>query len=102
MFQQVEVPVLGVIENMSYYLCPNCGHRHEIFAHGGGERFARVLGIPFLGEIPMVRQIREGGDTANPIVVAEPGHPVSTTLKSIAAALISQFSGLAATPGHDG
>ncbi len=92
MFQQVQVPVLGVIENMSYYLCGKCGRRHEIFAHGGGARFARELNIPFLGEIPMVRQIREGGDTANPIVVADPGHPVSAGFKSIAADLISQLA----------
>jgi ATP-binding protein involved in chromosome partitioning len=92
MFQQVEVPVLGVIENMSYYLCGKCGHRHEIFAHGGGARFAKELNVPFLGEIPMVRQIREGGDTANPIVVAEPGHPASTTFKAVAAAIIARLA----------
>jgi ATP-binding protein involved in chromosome partitioning len=92
MFQQVEVPVLGVIENMSYYLCGKCGHRHEIFAHGGGARFAKEFNVPFLGEIPMVRQIREGSDTANPIVVAEPGHPVSTTFKAIAAAIIARLA----------
>jgi ATP-binding protein involved in chromosome partitioning len=97
MFQQVEVPVLGVIENMSYYLCGKCGHRHEIFAHGGGARFARELNVPFLGEIPMVRQIREGGDTASPIVVAEPGHPVSTTFKTIAATMITRLAEPAAT-----
>jgi ATP-binding protein involved in chromosome partitioning len=93
MFQQVEVPVLGVIENMSYYLCAGCGHRHEIFAHGGGARFARELNVPFLGEIPMVRQIREGGDTANPIVVAQPGHQVSASFKTIAAAIIAGPAG---------
>jgi ATP-binding protein involved in chromosome partitioning len=92
MFQQVEVPVLGVIENMSYYLCGKCGHRHEIFAHGGGARFASELNVPFLGEIPMIRQIREGGDTANPIVVAEPGHPVSATFKTIAATIIKRLA----------
>jgi ATP-binding protein involved in chromosome partitioning len=92
MFQQVEVPVLGVVENMSYYLCGKCGHRHEIFAHGGGAHFARELNVPFLGEIPMVRQIREGGDTATPIVVAEPGHPVSTTFKTIAATIIARLA----------
>jgi ATP-binding protein involved in chromosome partitioning len=91
MFQQVHVPVRGVIENMSYYLCGKCGRRHEIFAHGGGARFAHELNVPFLGEIPMVRQIREGGDTAHPIVVADPGHPVSASFKSIAAAVISQL-----------
>jgi len=98
MFQQVDVPVLGVIENMSYYLCGKCGHRHEIFAHGGGARFANVLNVPFLGEIPIVRQIREGGDTANPIVVVEPGHPVSATFKSIAAGIIAHLAGSRARP----
>jgi ATP-binding protein involved in chromosome partitioning len=92
MFQQVAVPVLGVVENMSYYLCSKCGHRHEIFAHGGGARFAQTLNVPFLGEIPMVRQIREGGDTANPIVVADPGHPVSATFKAIAATIIARLA----------
>jgi len=97
MFKQVEVPVLGVIENMSYYLCAKCGRRHEIFAHGGGARFARTLAVPFLGEIPMVRQIREGGDTANPIVIAEPGHPVSETFRAIAAIIVG---GLQRTSAH--
>jgi ATP-binding protein involved in chromosome partitioning len=92
MFQQVEVPVLGVIENMSFYSCGKCGHRHEIFAHGGGARLASALDVPFLGEIPMMRKIREGGDTANPIVVAEPGHPVSRTFKVIAADIIARLS----------
>ena len=92
MFQQVDVPVLGVIENMSYYLCGKCGRRHEIFAHGGGARFANALDVPFLGEVPMVRQIREGGDTANPILVANPGHPVSATFKSIAASIIARLA----------
>jgi ATP-binding protein involved in chromosome partitioning len=94
MFQQVEVPVLGIIENMSYYLCGKCGHRHEIFAHGGGARFARTLDVPFLGEIPMVQQIREGGDTANPIVIAEPGHVVSKTFKAMAAAIMTRLEGI--------
>jgi ATP-binding protein involved in chromosome partitioning len=98
MFQQVNVPVLGVIENMSYYLCGKCGHRHEIFSHGGGARFASALGVPFLGEIPMVRQIREGGDTATPIVAAEPGHPVSVTFRSIAANIAAQRAGSTLRP----
>jgi ATP-binding protein involved in chromosome partitioning len=99
MFQQVEVPVLGVIENMSYYLCGKCGHRHEIFAHGGGARFAKALNVPFLGEIPIVRQIHEGGDTANPIVVVEPGHPVSATFKSMAASIIARLVQASTHPG---
>jgi ATP-binding protein involved in chromosome partitioning len=91
MFQEVDVPVLGVIENMSYYLCSKCGHRHEIFAHGGGAKFAAQLNVPFLGEIPLVRQIREGGDAAAPIVVADPAHPVTGIFKSIAADVVSRL-----------
>ena len=62
MFQQVNAPVLGVIENMSYHLCPGCGARAEIFGHGGGAAMARELGVPFLGEMPLVRAVREAGD----------------------------------------
>jgi ATP-binding protein involved in chromosome partitioning len=98
MFQQVNVPVLGVIENMSYYACAKCGHRHEIFAHGGGARLANLLDVPFLGEIPIVRQVREGGDTANPIVIADPGHPVSATFKSISASIIAGLEGSSVAP----
>jgi ATP-binding protein involved in chromosome partitioning len=87
MFQEVDVPVLGVIENMSYYLCGKCGKRHEIFAHGGGARLAETLGVPFLGELPLTRELREGGDTAAPIVAAHPQHPVTATFRAMAAAL---------------
>ncbi len=72
MFERVNVPVYGIIENMSYYLCPSCGHREEIFSYGGGKRSAENLGTEFLGEIPLYTKIREGGDTGNPIVVMEP------------------------------
>jgi ATP-binding protein involved in chromosome partitioning len=91
MFQEVRVPVLGVVENMSYYLCRKCGHRHEIFAHGGGARFAETLGVPFLGELPIVRELREGGDNASPLVATQPDHPVSAAFKSIAANIIGQL-----------
>ncbi len=90
MFNEVGTPVLGVVENMSYYLCRKCGHRHEIFAHGGGRRMAEEMGLPFLGEIPIVRELREGGDTARPIVVTFPDHPVSIAFKSIAAKVLEQ------------
>jgi ATP-binding protein involved in chromosome partitioning len=93
MFQQVGVPVLGVIENMSYYICRGCGRRHEIFAHGGGKRFAQQLGVPFLGELPIVRELREGGDTASPLVAMSPQHPVSVALKIIAGQLIERLDG---------
>ena len=88
MFKEVGTPVLGVIENMSYYLCRKCGHRHEIFAHGGGRQMADEMNIPFLGEIPIVRELREGGDTAHPIVVTFPDHPVTAAFKSIAAKVL--------------
>jgi ATP-binding protein involved in chromosome partitioning len=91
MFQEVSVPVLGVVENMSYFICRKCSHRHEIFAHGGGARYAEELGVPFLGELPLVRELREGGDHASPLVVANPTHPVTTAFKAIASDVIGQL-----------
>ena len=88
MFEEVHVPVLGVVENMSYYLCRKCNSRHEIFAHGGGARLAESLNVPFLGELPLVRELREGGDNASPMVAANPAHPISAAFKSIAAKVI--------------
>jgi len=88
MFQKVNVPVLGIIENMSYYVCPECGHREEIFKHGGGERTARQLGVPFLGEIPLDPKVAVGGDAGRPIVAGEPGSPVAQAYLRIAEQLI--------------
>lgn len=67
MFQKVNVPILGLVENMSYYLCPKCGHRDEIFSNAGGENAARKYGVPFLGRVPLNTQIREGMDTGRPV-----------------------------------
>jgi ATP-binding protein involved in chromosome partitioning len=72
MFRKVDVPVLGIIENMSYFSCPNCGHRSEIFSHGGAHREAERLGVEFLGEMPLDIAIRETSDEGHPIVVAQP------------------------------
>ncbi len=72
MFDKVEIPILGVIENMSYYECPKCSHRDEIFSHGGGHRLAKEIGAEFLGEIPIDPRIRFGGDSGVPIVVSAP------------------------------
>jgi ATP-binding protein involved in chromosome partitioning len=84
MFRQVGAPVLGVIENMSYHVCPGCGARAELFGHGGGGAMAREAGVPFLGELPLVRAVREAGDRGTPIVAAEPSHPVSRAYREIA------------------
>jgi len=84
MFRQVNAPVLGLIENMSFHLCPGCGARADIFGHGGGAAMAREAGIPLLGEIPLVRAIREAGDAGTPLVVADPSHPQSRAFREIA------------------
>lgn len=72
MFEKVEVPILGIVENMSYYKCPACGHTDEIFSHGGGKRLAQEVGTDFFGEIPIDTRIRFGGDAGVPIVIASP------------------------------
>ena len=90
MFREVNVPVLGVVENMSYYQCRKCGHRHEIFSHGGGARYASELGVPFLGELPIVRELREGGDRSNPLVASNPRHPVSAAFDVIATRVMEE------------
>jgi ATP-binding protein involved in chromosome partitioning len=102
MFDEVKVPVLGVIENMSYHLCRKCGSRHEIFAHGGGARLAASLGVPFLGEVPITRELREGGDSANPLVAAHPDHPVSDAFRSVAANVIAHLSSTQLDETHAG
>lgn len=84
MFQKVNVPLLGIIENMSYFVCGHCNHRTEIFSHGGGERAAEKLGVPFLGSIPIDPAIREGGDTGHPIVDADPDSPQAKAIRKIA------------------
>lgn len=72
MFEQVRVPLLGIVENMSYFLCPHCGARSDIFAHGGARRESERLGVPFLGEIPLDMAIRETSDDGKPVVVSAP------------------------------
>src|SRR3977135_805715 len=73
MFRKLNVTPLGLIENMSWYTCPSCGHRHEIFSHGGAEAAAKRLGVPFLGAIPLEEGIREDADSGTPVVISRPG-----------------------------
>jgi ATP-binding protein involved in chromosome partitioning len=87
MFRRVDVPVLGFIENMSYFLCPHCGERTDIFSHGGAKAEAEKLGVEFLGELPLDIAIRETSDSGNPIVIAEPNGKYAETYRAIAARL---------------
>lgn len=84
MFRKVEIPLLGLVENMSYYECTKCGHHDEIFSHGGGKRLAEEMGIPFLGELPLDARIRFGGDTGVPIVASSPESDFAARFRSIA------------------
>lgn len=92
MFERVNVPILGIVENMSYYICPHCGHRDEIFSYGGGRRTAEEMGVPFLGEIPIVTDIRIGGDIGKPIVVQNPESEQAKAVTSIARFMAAQIS----------
>ncbi len=91
MFRKLQVPVLGVVENMSYFLCPHCGERTDIFAHGGAQKMAEKYEVPFLGEIPLDVAIRIGGDTGKPVTVTSPDSPYAqafqTFAKKVAAAV---------------
>jgi ATP-binding protein involved in chromosome partitioning len=84
MFRKVEVPILGVVENMSTFICPSCGTRHDIFGHGGAKTEAERIGVPFLGEVPLAMAIRERSDAGLPIVVTEPDGPHAAAYRAIA------------------
>ena len=98
MFKRVSVPVLGIIENMSFFVCPECGHRSDIFSHGGARHEAQRLGVPFLGELPLHMAIRETSDAGHPIVVADPSSLQAQLYKNIAATLWTALSGEGAQP----
>jgi ATP-binding protein involved in chromosome partitioning len=85
MFRKVSVPVLGIVENMSYFLCPHCGTRTDIFAHGGARSEAERLGVPFLGEVPLDSVIRETSDAGSPVMVSEPAGARAAIFRAIAA-----------------
>ncbi len=98
MFKRVNVPVLGIIENMSYFLCPKCGHRSEIFSHGGARHEAERLGVPFLGALPLHMTIRETSDSGHPIVVADPLSMNAKIYKNMADGIWQRFGSKETTP----
>jgi ATP-binding protein involved in chromosome partitioning len=92
MFRKVEVPVVGIIENMSTFVCPHCGQETAIFKEGGGERTARELGCPFLGRVPLDPAIVEGGDAGVPIAVAAPEGPHAAVFRRLAEAVVQEVA----------
>jgi len=93
MFKRVNVPVLGVVENMSYFLCPHCGTRSDIFSHGGARHEAARLGVPFLGEVPLHMAIREKSDAGLPVVATEPDGEHARIYRDIATKVLDQLKG---------
>ncbi len=98
MFRQVKVEVLGVVENMSYFVCPHCHERMEIFSHGGGERIARQYGVPFLGHIPLDAEIRVGGDSGAPVVIRGPDSPEAKAFYELACGTATRVSAINLQP----
>ena len=93
MFKRVNVPVLGIVENMSYFLCPSCGSRSDIFGHGGARQEAERQGVPFLGEVPLHMTIREKSDSGMPVVATEPDGVHAKIYREIAAKVLEQIKG---------
>jgi ATP-binding protein involved in chromosome partitioning len=96
MFERVGVRVLGVVENMSYYVCPHCGERSAIFLAGGGGRLAAELGVPLLGQVPLQAGVPDLADAGKPIVVADPESPAATALAAIAQRVAASLAELPA------
>jgi ATP-binding protein involved in chromosome partitioning len=96
MFKKVNVPVLGIVENMSYFQCPHCGTRSDIFGHGGARHEAERLGVPFLGEIPLHMSIRATSDSGNPVVDSEPDGPHAAIYRAIGSKVRDQLQGVIA------
>jgi ATP-binding protein involved in chromosome partitioning len=92
MFRQVNVEILGIVENMSYFSCPHCDQRIDVFGHGEGERMAKTFGAPFLGEIEIDPQIRIGGDTGKPVAAEGPDAPGAKSIYAVARAVQARLS----------
>jgi ATP-binding protein involved in chromosome partitioning len=98
MFRRVNVPVLGIVENMSYFVCPHCGERSDIFGHGGARAEAERLGVPFLGEVPLDIKIREKSDAGSPVVADAPDGPHAKVFREIAARVRDGLAGASPPP----
>jgi ATP-binding protein involved in chromosome partitioning len=92
MYKKLNIPTLGIVENMSYFVCPECSHESDIFGKRGGEKMAAELGIPFLGGIPIYQPIREGGDSGVPLLISEPDAPAAKAIVEVAAKAAAQVS----------
>ena len=92
MFRQLNIPILGAVENMSYFVCGHCGGRTDIFGQGGGQRMAQDMGIPFLGEVPIDTRVRSGGDEGKPIVAVAPDAPAAQAFEVVAGKVAAQIS----------
>ena len=92
MYRKLNIPALGIVENMSHFVCPGCSHESDIFGHGGGERMAVELGVPFLGRVPLYQPIREGSDKGVPLLVADPDSPAARAIVQVAERAAAQVS----------
>ncbi|HEY2904382.1 MAG TPA: Mrp/NBP35 family ATP-binding protein [Vicinamibacterales bacterium] len=92
MYKKLNIPPIGILENMSYFVCPNCSHEADIFGHGGGEQMAGELGVPFVGRIPIYQPIREGGDSGVPLMISEPDSPAARAFMTAAERIAAQVS----------
>jgi ATP-binding protein involved in chromosome partitioning len=100
MFRKVDVPLLGIVENMSYFIAPDTGNRYDIFGHGGARKEAERLGVPFLGEVPLVMEIREMSDAGTPVVISNPDGPQAKVYREIAAKVWDQLASAKSNPGR--
>jgi ATP-binding protein involved in chromosome partitioning len=98
MFRRVDVPILGIVENMSFFICPSCGSRADIFGHGGARDEAERLAVPFLGEVPLAPVIREGSDDGRPIMVSDPDGALGRAYRAIALKMLANAVGARKPP----
>jgi ATP-binding protein involved in chromosome partitioning len=92
MYRKLNIPAIGLIENMSHFECPGCGHESDIFGRGGGEALADEMSVPFIGRVPLYEPVRRGGDTGVPIVVGDPGSPAARAIMTAAERVAAQVS----------